>query len=146
MEAKQFRVVMSRREGFEFSAAFDNDAWPALTVDEPPPTGKGEGPNPVRVLGAAVGACLSASLLFCLEKARVHVDGFASTVEGTVARNDEGRLRVAELRVTLAPEVGDADRERMQRCVSLFEDFCIVTASVRRGIPIHVAVAPTSSD
>ena len=38
------------------------------------------------------------------------------------------------------------DRERIQRCVDLFEDFCTVTASVRDGIPVHVEVAPTSGD
>jgi len=146
MEAKQFRVTMSRREGFAFSAGFDDDAWPAVLVDEPAPLGQGAGPNPTRLLGAAVGTCLSASLLFCLGKARVDVGAFESVVEGTVARADDGRLRITELRVTLAPSVRDADRERMQRCLSLFEDFCTVTASVRKGIPVHVEVAPTSGD
>jgi organic hydroperoxide reductase OsmC/OhrA len=119
--------------------------WPAVLLDEPPPLGRGGGPNPTRMLGVAVGACLSASLLFCLGKARVDVAAFETTVEGTVARNDEGRLRISELRVTLSPAVREADRERMQRCLGLFEDFCTVTASVRRGVPIHVEVAPTSS-
>jgi uncharacterized OsmC-like protein len=146
MEAQHFRVTVSRRRGYAFSAAFDNTEWPAVILDEPPPLGGAEGPNPTRILGVAVGTCLSSSLLFCLAKARVEVGTFEARVEGTVARNDEGRLRITELRVTLAPSVRDADRERMQRCLSLFEDFCTVTASVRKGVPIHVEVAPTSSD
>lgn len=146
MEAKQFRVTVSRREGYAFSAEFDDDSWPAVAMDEPRPLGQGEAPNPTRVLGAAVGACLSSSLVFCLGKARVDVQGLEATVEGTVARNDEGRLRITELRVSLSPSVAAADRDRIQRCVSLFEDFCTVTASVRKGIPIHVEVTPTSSD
>jgi uncharacterized OsmC-like protein len=139
-------VNLSRREGYAFAAGFDNGDWPEITLDEPPPLGSGEGPNPTRVLGAAVGGCLAASLLFCLGKARVAVHDFAAAVEGTVARSDEGRLRITELRVRLAPSVGAADRDRMQRCLSLFEDFCTVTASVRKGIPVHVEVVPTSSD
>jgi uncharacterized OsmC-like protein len=146
MDAQQFRVTVARRQGFAFSAGFDHDGWPALTVDEPPPMGAGEGPNPTRIVAVAVGTCLSASLLFCLAKARVHVGGFATVVEGTVARNDEGRLRISELRVTLSPDVPDADRDRVQRCLALFEDFCTVTASVRKGIPVHVEVTPTSRD
>jgi organic hydroperoxide reductase OsmC/OhrA len=146
MEAQRFRVTVSRRQGFSFSAGFDNDGWPAVLVDEPRPVGGGAAPNPTRMMGVAVGSCLSASLLFCLGKARVDVDGFESTVEGTVSRNADGRLRITELRVTLAPSVHNADRQRMQGCLSLFEEFCTVTASVRRGIPIHVEVTPTSSD
>jgi uncharacterized OsmC-like protein len=146
MEAQHFRVNLSRRAGFAFAAAFEGADWPEITLDEPPPLGSGDGPNPTRVLGAAVGGCLAASLLFCLGKARVEVRDFAAAVEGTVARSDEGRLRITELRVTLAPSVREADRDRMQRCLSLFEDFCTVTASVRKGISVHVEVTPTSSD
>jgi uncharacterized OsmC-like protein len=144
MEAQHFRVTLSRSEGYAFAAEFDGDGWPEITVDESPPLGRGVGPNPTRMLAVAVGGCLASSLLFCLGKARVDVQGFEAAVEGTVARNEEGRLRIMELRVTLAPSVRDAERERMQRCLSLFEDFCTVTASVRKGIPIHVHVAPTS--
>jgi uncharacterized OsmC-like protein len=146
MEAKQFRVTMSRRGGYAFSAGFDDESWPAVMLDEPPPLGEGGAPNPTRVLGAAVGACLASSLLFCLGKARVEVGDLTATVEGTVARSDEGRLRITEMRVTLSPSVAEADRDRIQRCVSLFEDFCTVTASVRKGIPVHVEVAATSTD
>jgi len=146
MEPTQFRVTVSRREGYAFSAGFDDDTWPLVAMDEPQPLGQGGAPNPTRVLGAAVGACLSSSLLFCLAKARVDVGGLDATVVGTVARNDEGRLRITELRVSLSPSVAAADRDRMQRCVSVFEDFCTVTASVRKGIPVHVEVTPTSSD
>ena len=34
----------------------------------------------------------------------------------------------------------DEDTPRLGRCENLFEDFCIVTQSVRRGIPVNVTV------
>jgi len=63
-------------------------------------------------------------------------------VEGTIARNERGRLRIGSVRVRLAPELTPEQRERMGRCLDLFQDFCIVTESVREGIAVDVEVTP----
>jgi organic hydroperoxide reductase OsmC/OhrA len=55
-------------------------------------------------------------------------------------RNERGRLRIGGLRVRLAPEVTAEQRERMGRCLDLFQDFCLVTESVRDGIAVDVEV------
>ena len=141
---RRFRVTLTRSQDYQFTVTFD-ERWPDLLTDEPAPLGRDGGPTATRMLGAAVGNCLAVSLLFCLDKARVSVSDLAVTVEGTVARNDEGRLRITDLNVALAPTVPAAEHERLQRCVDLFEDFCIVTASVRNGIPVHVDVQPVAA-
>src|SRR5579884_2834738 len=68
--------------------------------------------------------------------------GLRTTVAGTLVRNERGRLRVGEIRVRLAPAVAPEARERIGRCLELFEDFCVVTESVRRGLPVAVEVVP----
>ena len=65
-----------------------------------------------------------------------------TTVAGTLVRNERGRLRIGALRVRLAPTVADADRPRLARCFELFEDYCVVTDSVRDGVDIAVEVGP----
>ena len=139
-----FSLVLRLREHYVQVVDFDLTAVTPLVVDEPTPLGWEQGPNPARLLGAAMGSCLGASLLFCLRKARIDVRDLRTTVEGTMVRNERGRLRVGSVRVHLHPTVAEADRERMARCLGLFEDFCVVTESVRHGIDVTVDVAPTA--
>ena len=135
-----FAVTLTLQQGYQFEAAFEDTAVPHLLVDEQPPLGDGVGPSPTRVLATAVGHCLSASLLFCLRKARIEPLDLKTTVQGSLVRNERGRLRIGELRVTLDPTFKLEDRERIGRCLEIFEDYCIVTASVRRGIDVNVQV------
>lgn len=141
-----FALELRLDQDYRFTVSFDDATLGELTVDEAPPLGKGDGPNPTRILATAVGQCLGASLLYCLRRARVAVNDLRVQVAGSLVRNERGRLRVGEIRVHLAPDVAPGDRERMTRCLGLFEDFCIVTESVRKGIPVTVEVttaAPT---
>ena len=138
--SEQFTVDVTLRDGYAFDVQFAGGEGPPLVVDELPPLGEGNGPNPARLLAAAVGSCLSASLLFCLRKSRIEVTKLRTVVEGTIARNERGRLRIGGLRVRLAPELMPEQRERMGRCLDLFQDFCIVTESVREGIAVDVDV------
>lgn len=142
MADQTFNLTLTRRDGYEFAVRFEPEDIAELIVDEPPPLGGGAGPNPTALLGAAVGSCLGASLLFCLQKSRVPVAGMETRVSGTVERNEEGRLRVSRIEVRLAPELEEADAARVARCVDLFENFCTVTQSVRQGIDIDVVVEP----
>lgn len=141
----EFAVSVRLRHDYECNVTFHDSPAPDITVDEHPPIGAGAGPNPARMLAASVGHCLGSSLLFCLRRARVDVQGLEVSVRGRLARNERGRLRVGELSVSLAPEVAEADRERMGRCLEIFEDFCIVTGSVRQGIDVKVEVLSMSA-
>lgn len=116
----------------------------ALTIDEPEPLGENIGPSPSRVLGAALASCLGASLLFCLRKSRIPVLGLHTTASIELKRNENGRLRVGTITVKLEPIVAHDDQARMSRCIEVFEDYCIVTASVRPAVTVNVSVHPVS--
>jgi uncharacterized OsmC-like protein len=140
MDEREFNLTLTLGEGMQFDAAFDGEKMANLLFDEPEPVGEDEGPNAARVLGAAIGNCLSASLLFCLRKARVNVAGMRTEVRGTIARNEKGRFRIAGIAVKVLTEIPPEDQSRVDRCLKVFEDFCIVSASVRQGIEIDVEV------
>ena len=141
-ESERFSLTMDLDEDYRFLADFGQDGVAPLLIDEPPPIGAGAGPNASRLLAAAAANCLSASLIFCLRRARIQVHGLHTTVSGTLLRNDAGRLRIGSLEVTIAPVVDDGEQPRMRRCLDLFEDFCVVTQSVRSGIEVSVVVEP----
>jgi uncharacterized OsmC-like protein len=136
----QATVRLTQEDGYRFAVEMDRPEW-ALTVDEAPPIGRGEGPNPARMLAVAVGHCLSSSLLFCLRKSRLEGARIHTTVSATIRRNDRGRWRVGGINVVV--DIGGVDPARqaaVDRCRQLFEDYCIVTESIRKGVPVDIAV------
>jgi uncharacterized OsmC-like protein len=135
-----FAVTLELQSGYRFDATCDLPSAQTLVVDEAPPLGSGSFFTPSRLLAAAVASCLGSSLLFCLRKARVEVRGLQVRVRGSTRRNERGRLRVAALQVDLQPDIAEADRDRVPRCLDIFQDFCVVTESVRQGIDISVNV------
>ncbi len=140
----EFTVNVDQVADYEFRVSFDSDELSPITVDENPPVGRNAGPNPSRMLAAAIGRCLRSSLLFCACKSRVDVKHLRGEVKVQTVRNESRRLRIGKIEVTIHPEIADEDRERSRRCLELFQDFCIVTESVRAGIPVDVKIANPS--
>lgn len=139
-EEVEFRVEVAQERDFAFRVDFGLEGVGDLVMDEPEPVGGGAGPNASRVLAAAIGNCLSASLLFCLRRSKAEVSGMWATVRGVRARNQEGRWRIREMEVEMTPDVPEEHLKQLERCAEIFEDFCIVSQSVRQGIPIKVTV------
>ena len=144
--SEPFSVNIEHCRNFQFAVDFTDGHGAPLITDEPPPLGEGNGPNPARLLAAAVGNCLAASFMFCLKKAQIEPQDLRAVVDGQITRNARGRLRISELRVRLEPHFAPEDLARSARCVGLFEDFCIVTESVRAGIDVMVEMKPVAVD
>lgn len=133
------KVTLEQQEDFHFAIGF-GDAIPVLHADETPPLGKGAGPSPDQLLAAAVGNCLSDSLLFALRKFKQAPEPIRTEVEATVGRNAENRLRVQRIAVRITLGVAGATLQHLDRALAQFEAFCTVAESVRQGIAIDVEV------
>lgn len=140
-ETRTHQATLEFTRGYEFVAHFDDAPGLApLFFDEPEPLGDGAAPSAAAVLGAAIGNCLSSSLVFCMRKSRLEVLDMTTRVVTHIARNEQGRFRITGIDVEIKPQLTAPDADRFHRCEQLFEDYCIVTESVRRGIPVTVKV------
>lgn len=133
-------ISLEQVQDYEFRVRFDGTALADLSTDESAPLGHGGGPNPARMLLAGVANCLAASLLFALRKFRDEPGTLRAKARAHLARNEQRRWRIAGAEVEL--ELGDAAAAlpHLERALAQFEDFCIVTESVRAGIPVTVSV------
>jgi organic hydroperoxide reductase OsmC/OhrA len=134
------RIELVQQENYRFEARFDNTALPVLTTDEPPPLGGDAGPNPTRLLTVAVANCLSASLLFAMRKFKNEPGPLRTEAIASLARNAEGRWRVGRIAVTIRLGVSWDSLKSAGRVLAQFEEFCVVTQSVRVAIPVDVQV------
>ncbi len=144
-KVSEHQIRVKQIDAYRFEVEFDKASFAPLVVDEPAPLGQDAGPNATRVLAAAIGNCLAASLRFCLAKNGAKVDqGIEARVRTEIVRTPERRLRVGKIDVTLELPPG-VDVAALDACSSTFEEFCTVTASVRHGIEIAVHLEPSDA-
>lgn len=145
MEDKHVEVNIEHIKDLQFKVMFDSVGFEML-MDEPEPIGSNKGPNPSQILSAAIGNCLSGSLMFCLKKARAEVKGLKSKIITTITRTDKGRMRIGGSTVEIILDINDGQESRLGHCLNLFEDYCIVTQSVRDGIEVAVQVKSNTGE
>ena len=127
--------------GYRFKIDFPGTKSEGFVMDEPAPLGNLDGPNASRVLAASVANCLSASLLFCLNRSKVEVEDIETEAEPRAERNEQGYWRVKHVNVTIKAKLREpSDRNRVNRCLEIFENYCVVTGAIRSGIGVDVAV------
>jgi uncharacterized OsmC-like protein len=140
MSEESIKTKLSLIDGYKFDVDFNVDYLPNLVADEPKPIGEDAGPNAPRLLAAAVGQCMSSSLIYCLKKARIPIRNLETTVKTNLFKNEKGQTRIRSIDVQIDLEVNEEDKTRVQRCLTIFEDYCTVTQSIRKGIQVNVKV------
>lgn len=132
-------VTVTQQENYRFLVDF-GAGLPQLLADEPAPLGEGTGPDPSRLLLAAVANCLCASLLFALKKFKQDAGAITATVTATTGRNENNRLRIVGIDAVLGFARPADGILHLERILGQFDDFCTVSQSVRQGIPLRLEV------
>jgi organic hydroperoxide reductase OsmC/OhrA len=136
----EFHIELRNQADFRFEVHFDNPAIPVLITDEGAPIGADAGPSPTQLLGTAVANCLAASLLFALRKYKNEPGLLRAVATVRLARNENRRLRIGAIGVDLHLAVPATAILMLDRVLAQFEDFCVVTQSVRAAFPVTVRV------
>lgn len=133
-------VTLTRQSGYQFHIDFGLNT-PALFGDESAPLGAGAGPAPNHLLLASVANCLSASLVFALNKFKQDPGQLKATATATMGRNENNRLRIQQIQIHLELEKPGESLDHLDRVLAQFEEFCTVSQSVQQGIGVAVRVS-----
>ncbi|UCD02024.1 MAG: OsmC family protein [Promethearchaeota archaeon] len=97
------------------------------------------GPSPAKLLGLSLLGCLAASFEFCLRKRDFSIKDLDGTAEVIIARNEKGFWRVKKIDIDIIPLVDDPKmRKRADQCKKFFEQFCIISESLRKGFEVNI--------
>jgi len=136
----EFQIELLLQANYRFEVHFPNTNVPELITDEDAPLGAEAGPSPGQLLGVAVANCLAASLAFALRKFKNDPGPLRARASVHLTRNEQKRLRIGRIAVDLHLPMLAAQVQMLERILAQFEDFCIVTQSIRTAIPVDVRV------
>lgn len=139
MDTKTIELTLQQQDGYAFRVEF-GEGIDDLFTDEPAPLGAGKGPNPSKLLLASIANCLAASLTFALRKFGNQPGPITAKISGEMARNESGRWRIPRARVEISMSEHPGVHKQFDRVLAQFEEFCVVTQSVRDGIDVDIEV------
>ncbi|MHA1785753.1 MAG: OsmC family protein [Candidatus Helarchaeota archaeon] len=121
--------------------------FPSLICDEPPEFhGDDTGISSIEYLLVAIGACQGTSFGFAIDKYDAKIKNIEIDVDGEMHHIDrkgnldpeKGLLRLIKIEITFFIEPSDYSEENLENIDMAFrayKKYCVVTESVRRGIP-----------
>lgn len=96
------------------------------------------GPNPSKLLALSVLACMGASFAYCLQKYNISLSDFEGKAYITSTRNEKGFWRIKKISIDLRPKIDNPKiRKKADECKKFFEQFCIISESLKEGIEIN---------
>ncbi|NHI91738.1 MAG: OsmC family peroxiredoxin [Candidatus Lokiarchaeota archaeon] len=135
------------------SLSFDGNVrhFPTFIADEPPEFHGGDtGPSSIEYLLISIGACQGTSFGFAIDKYNAKIKNIEIEVKGDMHHIDrhgeldkfKGLLRLIGVEVAFSIEPEDYSKENLENidmAFRAFKKYCVVTESVRRGIPSSIS-------
>ena len=98
--------------------------------------GEHAGSSPIEYFLSSIGSCMMMSFIYCLSLSRIHLnpDDFRVLVVGKLGRLDD-RLRLINIEVDFILKTTN-DSPKIRKCFEKFQPFCILSESIKDGIPL----------
>ena len=135
------KVTLNFSEKLHFTATARH--FKDIHVDEPESFhGTDLGPSSIEYILIGIGGCLGSTLVYCLNRNNVDIDNLEIIVDGTLKHiGREKHLRLIDIKVNLYLTTrNNESSEKIDLCIRIFKEHCVVTDSIREGIPIKVEV------
>ena len=134
------KVGLKLQENMLFKCELGNVKMQDLYIDERNKK-KNEkiGPSPIKLLALSVLGCLAASFEFCLQKKGFTLSDLDGRAEVTFIRKNKDFWRIKKIDIDLLPKIDNTEmRKSVAQCKNLFEQHCIISESLRKGMEINV--------
>jgi uncharacterized OsmC-like protein len=119
--------------------------YPEFIMDEPKEFhGNDKGPSAGEFLLVSIAGCQGVSFKFCLQKFGIETEYMIVHVESKMSHVwheefDREILNIVHINVLIDVKLKDPeDQEDLLECFNVFQKYCVVTTSIRRGIPVDV--------
>ena len=133
-------------ERFSASLAWDGQSgaraqigdFPRIRLDMPHRFGgKERYPCPDELFLASIAGCLLTTFLYFKKKMRVNVKSVDISISSTLTTRPEG-YGISGLKATMYARSTKEDKANARRCINLAIEYCHITRSLEKAIPIHV--------
>lgn len=114
-----------------------------VLIDEPLSfKGNDRGPSPVEYILIGIGSCLGASFIHCCKINNFEIKKLNIVVDGKMThRKPYNHLELAYVNVELnIIHFEEKTNEKFEKCLEIFREYCVVSNSLIRGLPINVNI------
>jgi len=123
----------------ESGAEVNAGRFPGLKLDMPVEFGgKGRYPCPDELFLAAIGGCLLTTFLHFKKKLNVNVAEFEISINGRLRGDTEG-YKIAGIEAVISARAKKNDEKGLRRCIRLAKEYCHITRTLGKTVPIEIA-------
>lgn len=134
------KVSLTYSENLHFKASVRQ--FSKIDIDEPESFhGTDLGPSSVEYFLIGIAGCLVTTFAYCFQRRQIGLNDLKITADGKISHiGTKRRLRLVtvDIEIHFALKDNNSPKEKVNRCIKEFKEFCVVTQSIQNGFPINV--------